>query len=111
MPAWAWRLNPEVRHADTPTTIAKTDSRLRPDQRALEKGLHKLAAEEKERLEAAQRKRRKEADEMGITHDPLWFELQHDPSTGKKEWRYRHNYFAAKQNATGSWPQLAPNIF
>ena len=39
--------------------IPLTDTRLRPDQRALEEGLFDLAASEKHRLEEKQRARRK----------------------------------------------------
>jgi hypothetical protein len=43
--------------------VAPTDSRRRPDQRALEEGNYELAKEEKLRLEDNQRKRRKQMEE------------------------------------------------
>lgn len=45
-----------------------TDSRLRPDQRALEEGDLIKAANEKARLEDKQRKMRKEREQKGEEH-------------------------------------------
>jgi hypothetical protein len=44
---------------DLEANIAPTDSRLRPDQRALENAQYKLASDEKFRLEEKQRAARK----------------------------------------------------
>lgn len=109
MTAWAWRLNPPVLDEDHVMYLPKTDSRFRPDQRALENAEYKLASTEKDRLESDQRTRRKQEDNGNVNWNPLWFEMQFNPTTGKKEWRYRHNYFAAKEN--GCWPCRVPSIF
>lgn len=51
--------------------LAPTDSRHRPDQRALENGNLKLAASEKCRLEEKQRLSRKLNEETGVEYKPL----------------------------------------
>lgn len=52
---------------------APTDSRLRPDQRALEDGDHDSAEELKNQLEEGQRARRKEMEAAGEVWKPRWF--------------------------------------
>ena len=54
--------------------LPPTDSRLRPDQRALEEGDLRMAADEKMRLEDKQRKAKKQRDEKGIEYKPKYFE-------------------------------------
>lgn len=68
--------------------IAHTDSRFRPDQRALEEGDLKVAADEKHRLEEKQRKMRKEREEKGLTYEPKYFVEAADPDTGEKIYKY-----------------------
>ena len=53
--------------------IACTDSRLRPDQIALEKGEHETAEHVKNQLEEAQRARRREMEASGEIWHPRWF--------------------------------------
>jgi hypothetical protein len=53
--------------------MAPTDSRLRPDQRCLELGVHDRANAEKQRLERKQRAARAAAD-RGEQIRPRWFE-------------------------------------
>ncbi|RMZ85393.1 hypothetical protein DV737_g730, partial [Chaetothyriales sp. CBS 132003] len=53
--------------------LAPTDSRLRLDQQALERGDHDKAEELKNALEEAQRSRRKEMEVSGETWNPRWF--------------------------------------
>lgn len=50
-----------------------TDSRLRPDQQALEEGKHDVAEKLKNDLEEAQRGRRKEMEAAGEEWKPRWF--------------------------------------
>lgn len=54
-------------------SLPPTDSRFRPDQRALEFRQLELAAEEKNRLEEKQRQRRKENEQNKTDHRVLWF--------------------------------------
>lgn len=68
--------------------IAHTDSRFRPDQRALENGELKLAADEKHRLEEKQRKMRKEREDNGIKYEPKYFFEATDSDTGEKIYKY-----------------------
>ena len=53
--------------------IPPTDSRLRPDQRALEDGDHETAETLKNQLEERQRTRRKVMEEEGEKWQPRWF--------------------------------------
>lgn len=107
--SWAWKLNAPVEEGTI--TLPKTDSRFRPDQRALEKGLYRFASSEKDRLEEIQRRRRKEHEENNYSYEPMWFECCYEPSTGKKEWRYKNTYFAAKHDASAPWPEAVDDIF
>lgn len=74
-----------------------TDSRLRPDQKALEMGWIDLANTEKLRLEDKQRKRRKEDEKVGRTHTPKWFEERTDNYTGQKEYFYIGKYWESRE--------------
>ncbi|CAG9330446.1 unnamed protein product [Blepharisma stoltei] len=82
--------------------LPKTDSRYRPDQRALENGNLKLAASEKWRLEEKQRHVRKKREERGIEYKPRWFYYDHD------EWLYKGGYWDYKNS--GDFSDL-PDIF
>eukprot|EP00178_Gracilaria_changii_P012843 TRINITY_DN361_c0_g1_i1.p1 TRINITY_DN361_c0_g1~~TRINITY_DN361_c0_g1_i1.p1 ORF type:complete len:406 (+),score=63.72 TRINITY_DN361_c0_g1_i1:3042-4259(+) len=108
--SWAWALNAPIQ-SDSDAFIPKTDSRRRPDQRALEKGDHALATSEKARLEQAQRERRLASEKEKKQSHPQWFELRHEPLTGRKEWRYNRQYFARKRDATDTWPHESADIF
>jgi len=57
--------------------IPPTDTRRRPDQRALELGDFKLAAKEKERLEVKQRQVRKHSEKMNIEHKVSYFKEEY----------------------------------
>ena len=71
--------------------IAPTDSRFRPDQRALENANIEVAGTEKVRLEEKQRKTRKIREEKGEEYKPMWFYLNDG------EWVYKGGYWQAKQ--------------
>ena len=86
--------------------VAPTDSRLRPDQRAMEEGEYDLAATEKERLEQAQRQRRREREEKGEEFKARWFVQDKDSATGETYWRFKGDYWNVRdQVASGgdSW--------
>ena len=53
--------------------LPPTDTRLRPDQRALENGETETAIKEKHRLEENQRARRKQFEKSGTEHVPVYF--------------------------------------
>ncbi|XP_006894856.1 PREDICTED: oxysterol-binding protein 2 isoform X1 [Elephantulus edwardii] len=98
--------------------VAPTDSRLRPDQRLMEKGRWDEANTEKQRLEEKQRltrRRRLEASARGAeeekeaeVHTPLWFEKRLDPLTGETACMYKGGYWEAKERQ--DW-HMCPNIF
>jgi hypothetical protein len=84
---WGITLN-EVT-ADLQDRLPPTDSRFRPDVRALEEGDLNRAEAEKERLEELQRERRR----LGKDREPQWFRLEGD------EWVYAGGYW--EQRAKG----------
>ncbi|XP_060048790.1 oxysterol-binding protein 2 isoform X2 [Erinaceus europaeus] len=100
--------------------VAPTDSRLRPDQRLMERGHWDQANVEKQRLEEKQRssrRRRLEACSRGCGSDeekeadvytPLWFEKRLDPLTGEMACIYKGGYWEAKERQ--DW-RMCPDIF
>ncbi|TDZ34096.1 Oxysterol-binding protein-like protein 2 [Colletotrichum spinosum] len=93
--------------------IAPTDSRLRPDQRAMEDGEYDFAAEEKNRLEEAQRARRKQREEKGVEFKPAWFEKTTCEITGESYWRFNGKYWQQREKAgpdgdAKAWEGLEP---
>ncbi|KAG9044126.1 hypothetical protein FS837_008740 [Tulasnella sp. UAMH 9824] len=81
--------------------LCPTDSRLRPDQRAMEEGRMDFADDEKARLEAAQRVRRKAREDRGEKWVPKWFEPH---PTEADEWVYKGGYWEAR--AAKKWGKL-----
>lgn len=77
--------------------LAPTDSRLRPDQRAMEEGRYDDAGEEKNRLEEAQRARRRKREENGEEFVPRWFEKTRCAITGEEYWRFNGGYWEARE--------------
>jgi len=73
--------------------IAPTDTRLRPDQRAMEDGAYDFAATEKNRVEEKQRATRKKREEHGEEFVPKWFSKSRDPTTGEEFWEFNHEYW------------------
>ena len=71
--------------------IAPTDSRYRPDQRALEQGDIRLAGNEKIRLEEKQRAARKILEQNSQTHQPRWFKFENG------EWQFKGEYWECKE--------------
>ncbi|PXF43422.1 Oxysterol-binding protein-related protein 3 [Gracilariopsis chorda] len=104
---WAIALNTPV-HADERKFVAPTDSRLRPDQRALENGEYDRAAKLKSALEEAQRRRRRDMDENGEKWEPRWFEKVTDQETDATDYRYRGGFF--EKHSKGDWGDCI-NIF
>lgn len=74
-----------------PKPIAATDSRFRPDLRALEAGDVKTATSEKVRIEEKQRAARKLREAEKAEHCAKWFELR------EGEWRYKGGYWETKE--------------
>jgi oxysterol-binding protein-related protein 3/6/7 len=84
-----WGITLNEMTADLQGKLPPTDSRYRPDVRALEEGNLDRAEAEKERLEELQRERRKQ----GKDREPRWFRRKGD------EWVYAGGYW--EQRAKG----------
>lgn len=120
MTEWAWGLNCELNETDR-RLVPRTDSRLRPDERALEQGDYSTARSEKDRLERSQRERRKDVEIESVDaeiaadtdNNARWFDLREEGSSKRQEWQYRGGYFETKLAAAdgGDWPNDVPNIF
>ncbi|KAG7663106.1 uncharacterized protein J8A68_003378 [[Candida] subhashii] len=77
--------------------LAPTDTRLRPDQRAMENGEYDFAADEKHRVEVKQRAARKARDESGAPYIPNWFIKKKHPITGDAFWEFNGKYWKERQ--------------
>lgn len=73
--------------------LPPSDSRFRPDQRALENQELDKAAREKYRLEEKQRAKRKEKEKLKIKQKPLYFDEIYDDMTGELIYKYKGDYF------------------
>lgn len=78
--------------------LAPTDTRLRPDQRAMEDGRYDEASAEKHRLEEKQRSARKARELRRETYKPNWFVKLVHPVTGDKYWNYNDKYWPRRKN-------------
>eukprot|EP00158_Paraphelidium_tribonemae_P008019 Partr_v1_DN28436_c0_g1_i2_m41728 putative Oxysterol-binding protein len=76
--------------------ICPTDSRLRPDQRAMEMGKFEQADDEKSRLEEKQRVSRHERHEKGIEWSPMWFRREVEKDTGDEHWLFTGGYWESR---------------
>ncbi|PTB41444.1 uncharacterized protein TrAFT101_009948 [Trichoderma asperellum] len=94
--------------------IAPTDSRLRPDQRAMEEGEYDFAATEKNRLEENQRARRRARDSAGEEFVPAWFTKARCEITGEEFWQFNGKYWTQREKAgpdgdyEAAWGGLEP---
>ncbi|KAB5562693.1 Oxysterol-binding protein-domain-containing protein [Coniochaeta sp. 2T2.1] len=79
--------------------LAPTDSRFRPDQRAMEEGQYDFAATEKNRLEEGQRARRKEREMAGKEFVPAWFTKARCEVTGETYWKFNGEYWNRREKA------------
>jgi len=79
--------------------LAPTDSRFRPDQRAMEDGEYDFAATEKNRLEEAQRARRREREARGEEFVPAWFTKARCEITGEEYWKFNGEYWKRRSKA------------
>ena len=79
------------------TALPPTDSRFRPDQRLMEYQDFDKAADEKHRLEQAQRARAKKYKEEGYVPKPLYFEETYDDLTGELIYKYKGNYWEMRK--------------
>lgn len=97
--------------------LAPTDTRLRPDQRAMEEGEYDLAAAEKQRVEEKQRSARRLRDSSGEEWRPKWFSKDVDPVTGFSYWKANGDYWRRRTNAANGdaaaegWEGVCDDIF
>ena len=90
--------------------IAPTDTRWRPDQRALENGDMKLAVVEKNRLEEKQRAVRMFNEKFDINHKPTYFEEWHNPDDGNQIYYRYNNLYWDRDRAQKDWSRL-PDLY
>ncbi|OGE49814.1 hypothetical protein PENARI_c019G10267 [Penicillium arizonense] len=76
--------------------LPPTDTRLRPDQRAMEDGEYTLAADEKHRVEEKQRARRRDRETKGEIYSPQWFTRDRCPVTGEEFWAHNGKYWESR---------------
>jgi len=89
--------------------LAPTDTRLRPDQRAMEDGEYDFAATEKNRVEEKQRAKRRVREQHGEEFTSRWFEQKTCPTTGEKYWHFRGEYWKMRDevgSGKGEWVGL-----
>ncbi|KAI9848813.1 MAG: hypothetical protein M1838_000366 [Thelocarpon superellum] len=89
--------------------LAPTDTRLRPDQRAMEDGEYDLAATEKNRVEEKQRAKRRQREASGEEFEPRWFRRTKCPTTGEDLWDFTGEYWTARQRLVegqGGWERV-----
>ncbi|EEB06675.1 sterol binding ankyrin repeat protein [Schizosaccharomyces japonicus yFS275] len=100
--------------------LAPTDTRFRPDQRAMELGQYDLAATEKNRLEEKQRSKRKAREEGTLAEwKPRWFQLSEHPVTREDYWEFTGEYWDIREQAGRAhlageefrWPDIDDDIF
>lgn len=89
--------------------VAPTDTRRRPDQRALENGDMKTAAYEKDRLENRQRTFRKYNEAIKKEHEPRYFVKVRNERDNIDYWRYNNLYFE-QDRKNQDWSH-SPKIF
>ena len=89
--------------------LCPTDSRLRPDQRAMEEGEFDSAGKLKVKLEEKQRKSRKlmEADPEFV-YKPRWFKKGTEKDTGEEHWEYVGGYWETRLEA--NWTETETEI-
>lgn len=73
--------------------LPPTDTRLRPDQRAMEEGRYDEAADEKHRVEEKQRAARRKREEEGRSYHPQWFTIAKHPITHKNYYKPINDYW------------------
>lgn len=73
--------------------VAPTDTRLRPDQRAMEEGRYDEAGDEKHRVEEKQRAAKRARDAKKQAYKPNWFSKKVHPVTGDNYWEFKGTYW------------------
>lgn len=77
--------------------LPPTDTRLRPDQRAMEDGKYDLAADEKSRVEEKQRAAKRDREMSRKAYKPNWFVKSKHPITGDDFWEFQDKYWKLRK--------------
>ena len=80
--------------------LPPTDTRLRPDQRAMEDGEYDFAATEKNRVEEKQRAKRRAREAAGTVHKPQWFKKERCEITGEEYWATDGEYWKMREKVS-----------
>ena len=87
--------------------LPRTDTRLRPDQRAMENGDYDTACEEKNRVEQKQREARRRREENRQSYKPKWFAKEKHPLTGDVYWKFQGQYWKCRRDGKlGDTPDI-----
>lgn len=90
--------------------LAPTDTRFRPDQRALENGDFKLAEAEKHRLEEKQRAVRKYNEKNNFEPKPYYFEEWQNPDDPSQVYYKYNGLYFEKDSREKDWSRL-PDLY
>lgn len=83
---------------DLRTWLPPTDTRLRPDQRAMEDGRYDEASDEKHRVEEKQRAAKKNREANREVYKPKWFVKLKHPVTDDKYWQFKGDYWIKRKD-------------
>lgn len=88
--------------------LPPTDTRFRPDQRAMEDGEYDLAATEKTRVEEKQRAARRIREAKGEEFVPRWFKKGKCELTGEEYWVNTGEYWQMRESVGkgGNWERV-----
>lgn len=78
--------------------LPPTDTRLRPDQRAMEDGRYDEASNEKHRVEEKQRAARRKREATRTSYKPNWFVKAQHPITGDSYWQFNEKYWRMRKD-------------
>ena len=90
--------------------LPPTDTRFRPDQRAVEVGDFKLAASEKHRLEEKQRAVRKYRETHKLEHKPVYFDEWLNPDDPERTYYKYNNKYFEHDRPKKTWDHL-PDLY
>lgn len=78
--------------------LPPTDTRLRPDQRAMEEGRYDDASDDKHRVEEKQRAARRKREAENIEYSPVWFTKTKHPVTGDDYYKPSGDYWIKRKD-------------
>lgn len=77
--------------------LPPTDTRLRPDQRAMEEGRYDDASDDKHRVEEKQRAARRKREAEDVEYKPVWFTKTKHPVTGDNYYKPSGDYWVKRK--------------